>query len=82
MSAKKSNGKKKIEVEQGVPLPPKARPTKYPDLEVGESFFVPNGKHSTVAGVIAHRARRFKQQHTCRSVKEGRVKGLRVWRKK
>lgn len=69
-------------IEKGVPIPPSATGpksgSKYPyrEMEVGDSFFVPGGKRSTVSGVLQSRHARPHGKFTLRTV-DG---GVRVWR--
>ena len=70
-------------IEKNVPLYP-TRPTrginyKYPlgDMEIGDSFFVPGSKHSTVNGPIqGFRLRNPGTKFSCRMTDDG----IRVWR--
>lgn len=70
-----------IEIEKGVPIPDKAgRKVKYPldDMDVGDSFFVPDADHQDISPVIAarRRARKWTRQFTTRREDDG----IRVWR--
>jgi len=62
------------EIEKDVPIP--ATTKKYPwnDMEVGDSFFIPDGQPCASA---SHR-KRYGEDHTTRKV-EG---GIRIWRVK
>jgi len=70
-----------IKIDDGVQMPKKqhGRPSKYPmnDLEIGQSFFVPNKTCMSFAG---YRPRYKPKKFTVRSVIENGTKGIRVWR--
>ena len=67
-------------IEKGVPVPASSagRPNTYPfkEMEVGDSFFVPNPKY---AGVYSS-AKLAGVKVTSRRVNENGTDGLRVWR--
>lgn len=67
----------KITIDRGVPVPPKAGRDGYPyaELEIGESFFVPNATTRQFSSPSQAR-KRLKRGFTVRTV-EG---GIRVWR--
>ena len=68
-----------IVIEKNVPAPANPRRRKYPfaEMEVGDSFFAPNIKISSVTYSFArHPGKKF----TARTVTENGVKGFRVWR--
>ena len=80
-----------FEIETGLEIPPKTRTAKYPwkDMEIGDSFFVPQdgrGRKPLVSNLCACAkgyARRLGAgiDFSVRSVKEdGRGEGVRVWR--
>ena len=66
------------EIEKGVPLPEEKKKHNYPyeDLQVGESFFVPDGNMNLLCNYNRVRGKRLERKFVCR--KEG--KGIRVWR--
>jgi hypothetical protein len=72
--------KTRFKVEHGVPMPPekRGRASSYPwlEMEVGDSFFVPDGKLQTLRGRAAYAGARHHRKFACRPV-EG---GIRVWR--
>jgi len=70
-----------FEIQKGLPIPPKSQgryPCKYPlsQMEVGDSFFVPEPGHPNTKG----RAETLGFKFTTRVVTENGVKGTRVWR--
>lgn len=68
-----------VVIEKGIPLPSRQIPKKYPfgEMEVGDSFFVSD----VSVGLLHAHARRYAPwRYTCRTVVEGDVKGVRVWR--
>lgn len=72
-------------IDHGIPVPRpgsgKGRIVKYPlaELEVGDSFFIPEGKSGYVLGSArSHRPKTF----TTRKVTENDVVGIRCWRVK
>ena len=78
-----------IEIESGIPIPATKRPggrrSTYPfaDLDVGQSFFVPNQPGKTnrqlimaISGAAQHITRKTGHRFTSRTL-EG---GIRVWR--
>lgn len=72
-----------ITVDKGVPLPrPRASQSKYPwdEMAVGDSFFVPHGDPTVIAGCASHQKRRGTGRFTTRSLVENGVAGVRVWR--
>lgn len=70
----------KFPVERGIPLPKRTggRPQKYPwnEMQVGDSFFVPDGKIKMLSAATNFRTQISGHRYTLRSV-EG---GVRVWR--
>jgi hypothetical protein len=67
--------------EVGVPIP--NRHEKYAlisRLEVGESAIIPDVSISAASQAVAWRQRRYGRKFTCRTVMEGEVHGVRVWR--
>lgn len=76
-----------IQIDKGIPLAPSqpgkggGRKTIYPwrQMEVGDSFFVPDRTIRSFSGSAAqHRPRRF----SMRTVVENGVSGIRIWRVK
>ena len=68
-----------IAIETGIPVPRRQSPNeRYPwhELEVGSSFFVPNGKLRALAAGASRMKRKMKRDYLARAV-EG---GVRVWR--
>lgn len=72
-----------IPIDRGIPLPPDrpvfARKYPFPDMRVGDSFFVPGMNRQQMAGPIRYatcECRKF----TTRRVVENGIPGLRVWR--
>lgn len=66
-------------VEKGIPLPVRQVAKKYPfeEMDIGDSFFVTD---ASVALIHANARRYAPMRFTCRTVFEGDVKGIRVWR--
>jgi len=77
-----------ITIDKDVPVPSRCGAmTKYPfkDMEVGDSFFVPNKKSMEITPAITQFKRSSKGQYfgwtfACRKVQEEGVTGVRVWR--
>ena len=74
-----------FKIDENVPLPPqnRGRKSKYPfyELEVGQSFFVPDEFKKKITGYIGYARKCLpKRKFTARSVEEGEDKGIRVWR--
>lgn len=76
-------------IDQGIPLPSKARSSKYPfaDMSVGDSFFIAESSDQTtfrakssVYSAMTKYAKATGTKYTIRSVSENGVNGLRVWR--
>ena len=69
----------KIHLDKGVPSPDRHQRSKYPwdDMEVGDSFFAPGTKASSLNGAISMRR---PKKFTRRTLVENGVKGIRVWR--
>lgn len=67
-----------VKIERGVPLPParNQRLYPYPQLEIGESFFVPSGRQAE----IATQAWRWSKKLQRKFVTRTRPGGVRVWR--
>lgn len=68
-----------VVIEKGIPLPSRQVARKYPfdEMEVGDSFFVTD---VSVVLLHAHARRHSPRRFTCRTVVEGDIKGVRVWR--
>lgn len=68
------------EIERGVPVPDKGSKSKYPlrEMEIGDSFFVPNAKNTD----FAVRYRLKPKTFVVRVDLVDGVKGIRVWRTK
>jgi hypothetical protein len=75
-----------LSAESNVPLIPRSRAHggwyKYPweSLAVGDSFFVEGKSIVGVSAQAVNRTKRHGDKYTCRSVIEGGVPGVRVWR--
>lgn len=72
-----------FKIESGVPLAAKSeRKTKYPwrGMEVGDSFFIPEAKQTSVSSCAASATRSLGIKLATRSVTENGVAGVRVWR--
>ena len=68
-----------LKVEKGFPMPESKKLRKYPldVMEVGDSFFVPNG----LQGHISPSANKLHpKRFTTRTVTEDGIRGIRVWR--
>lgn len=71
-----------FEIEKGVPMPAdqkgKKGSSKYPlaDMSIGDSFFVPNGRITTVRKAAYQRGPALNRRFSVRTV-DG---GVRVWR--
>lgn len=67
------------QITKGLPKPPRAGSRKYPfpEMEVGDSFFAADASILSLHGCARlHRPKKF----SCRTVVEGGLKGVRVWR--
>lgn len=70
-------------IESDIPIPPPAGPRhKYPfmELNIGESFFIPNVKAKQISGTAAQYARRNNVKLLVRTWTKDGVEGARVWR--
>ena len=72
-----------FEIDHDIPIPkPRPRPRKYPfrDMQIGDSFYVPQTIVKNIAPAAAQVAKRMGNgaKFTCRSI-DG---GVRVWRVK
>lgn len=66
-----------IKIEKNVPIPTGNGPYPLKDMEIGDSFFVPNKSHNSISGYTSsHRPKKF----TVMKCEENGIKGLRVWR--
>lgn len=65
-------------IERGFPIPLAARQEKYPllDLEIGDSFLVPNEKRDLVYRAAYMCGRRHDRRFKCKTMSTG----IRVWR--
>lgn len=54
---------------------------RWSEMRVGDSFFVPCGKISTMSSVANRAAARLGTKYTCSTVTENTIRGVRVWRK-
>ncbi len=84
--AKKEVAVQEIKIEKNVPfpVPVKGAPNKkYPlgEMEVGDSFFAPDVRSSTISGAFAH-YEALGLKFSCRTIKDnsGLPLGVRVWR--
>ena len=71
----------KFTIDRGVPMPPvRGNKIIYPfdDMEVGDSFFVPNVEHGDITPQIAYRRRTRGWARKFTTRKENG--GIRVWR--
>jgi hypothetical protein len=81
VAAAVTSGARGIVIEKNVPIPTKARGGSLPfdQMEVGDSFFVVRSATGANAAIKkAQEATKFK--FTYRTVTEGGVKGVRIWR--
>ena len=71
-----------IKIEKNIPPPTKsATPSsKFAAFEVGDSAFFPDAVGATIAPTVSYYGRRNNKKFTTRTVTEGGVKGIRVWR--
>lgn len=62
---------------------PEASPTRYPwaDMEVGDSFFVPNKRSANMASTASSAGQRLGRVFVVRTVREGGENGVRIWRR-
>jgi hypothetical protein len=69
-------------IESGVPLPDKHVRWKYPfdQLEVGQSFFVPNKDTTQMAAACKRAAKRLGVRFATAKAERGGQQGTRVWR--
>ena len=69
------------EIDKGIPIPPPAsrRRCKYPFavMKVGDSFFVPGGKRSTIRSAVHTRRKAHPNERWVVRTKDN---GVRVWR--
>jgi len=73
-----------IKIDRNVPAPEFKGNRKYPwdEMKVGDSFFVPGGKHSGLRGPANNAAARIGNgcKFRCRELTEKGVSGARIWR--
>jgi hypothetical protein len=73
-------------VKSGMPDASTRKTSKYPlpDLEIGQYFFVPNGNirqlSANVSYAMKHRRGCTQKQFVCRTIEEGGVRGVAVYR--
>lgn len=71
-----------IKIDRGLPLPRGhnagggMRLYPFPDMEIGDSFFVPKDKANSVRATAV----KFGKDNSCRFVTRAVVDGIRVWR--
>lgn len=68
------------EIDRKMPLP--ALRSRYPfdEIKVGESFFAPKLKRSSVWSYLSGMQRKTNKRFACRTLTEDGVEGVRVWR--
>lgn len=66
------------EIEKSIPFPHEAKKYPFDEMDVGDSFFVPNKKSGAISGSKQIAQRRTGFKFVCRNV-DG---GVRVWRVK
>ena len=76
-----------IKIDKDIPIaahPPKTKVSKYPwpDMEVGDSFFLPGIKTADFSGAAHSAGLRTGKKFSLRSVTEDGVEGARCWRVK
>ena len=74
----------RLEIEKGVPLPPKGSASRiYPfgQMEIGDSVFVPGRKSSNANSILTTWIRKG-WKFTARNCEQDGAKGCRVWRVK
>lgn len=72
-----------FKIDSSVPLPESRRGRLvYPwrDMDIGDSFFVPNGDQSGISAAARTYGKRHRVKFALRSVTEKGVKGVRAWR--
>jgi hypothetical protein len=69
-------------IDKNIPLPENIKSSVYPweEMEVGDSFFVPGGKISTISVAANYRGKTTGEKYVCRYVSNGTDSGVRVWR--
>lgn len=73
-------GKQKFPWDKYIPVKAPVRTSPLSDLQVSESFFVPNVREWRYAAV--YQTRHPKKQFLTRQAKKGKALGVRVWRTK
>jgi hypothetical protein len=67
-----------IQIETGVPIPKQDWRTRYPllELEVGQSFFVPDGDNNSISARASYMGKTHSRTFTVKKLKGG----VRCWR--
>jgi hypothetical protein len=68
-----------MKIQKGIEIPLSAK-YPFPDMEVGDSFFIPANIAQTARMAAHQHGVRYGKKFCTRSVKEGKHKGVRVWR--
>ena len=72
------------EIEDDVPLPPiqatRERKYRFAEMRIGQSFFVPNAKRSSLSNGMNFWSKKTGFKFTARKLTEDGVAGVRVWR--
>ena len=71
-----------FQIEKNVPIPPRREyKTKYPwdEMDVGDSFYVPNTKSGSIACGVYRASKRFEGK---KFISRSEAGGIRVWRVK
>ena len=75
-----------IAIDNDIPIPEVKHRIRYPfeQMQVGQSFFVPEPRSKTVRSSVGHYQRRSDStaEFITRTLTENGVKGIRVWRVK
>jgi hypothetical protein len=76
--------KKKIKIEKGIPLPADVNKEReyypYREMKVGDSFFVEGVHSNDMCRKSYYFSVILKTRYTCKTVREGKKVGVRVWR--
>ena len=69
-------------IEKNVPLPEQNIRWKYPfdQMEVGDSFFVPNKESTQMSALCKRASKRLEARFVTAKAEAGDAKGVRVWR--
>ena len=71
----------KYKIDKSVPIPPPREMFPFAEMkEVGDSFFIPRRDANSLRGALQGAKKRHGFKFTSRSVREGGVDGVRVWR--